>query len=325
MPRVTEIAMITGESSPNRTGSRFGVHGTDLGILWDNGNGEILVAFGDSYGTGWAGSGPGPAHADWRYNVLAGSTTTDLTNGLALYPVVTRPDGTAGQILGRDTDLVREETVIPTSGIAAAGVNYLHYMSVRKWGPPGHWHTNYSGIAVSHDFGRTWSKPASAHWPNRRGKHPCQLGAFARQDDHVYLMGTQNGRFGPGCLARVDQHRVAEVADYRYWTGRDWVADPFAARPVLPGPVGELSLQHNTFLDAWLATYLDEHRAAIVLRSAPALAGPWGEPVVLVSGADYPGLYGAYLHPWAANGPDIYFTLSQWGPYNVRLMRATIA
>ena len=72
---------------------------------------------------------------------------------------------------------------------------------------------------MSHDFGRTWSKPASAHWPNRRGKHPFQLGAFARQDDHVYLdTGTPNGRFGAGCLARVDQHRVADVADYRYWT-----------------------------------------------------------------------------------------------------------
>jgi len=324
MHRVTEIGLITGEASANRTGTRFGVYGTDLGILWDNGQSEVLVAFGDSYGTGWAGSGPGPSDADWRCNVLTGSTTTDLTGGLALYPVVTRPDGTAAQILDRDTDVRREETVIPTSGIAAAGVNYLHYMSVRQWGPPGQWHTNYSGIAVSHDFGRTWSKPASARWPNRRDRHPFQLGAFARQDDHVYLMGTPNGRFGSGCLARVDQRRVAEVAEYQYWTGRDWVADPFAARPVLPGPVGELSLQYNTFHRRWLATHLDEHRAAIVLRSAPELTGPWREPVVLVSGRDYPGLYGGYLHPWAVDGPDIYFTLSQWDRYNVLLMRATL-
>jgi hypothetical protein len=74
----------------------------------------------------------------------------------------------------------------------------------------------------------------------------------------------------------------------------------------------------------WLATHLDEHRAAIVLRSAPELTGPWREPVVLVSGRDYPGLYGGYLHPWAVDGPDIYFTLSQWNRYNVLLMRATL-
>src|ERR1700753_1810863 len=89
--RVNEVAAVTGEGSANRTGSGFGVYGTDLGILWDNGNGEILAAFGDTYGAGWVPPGAGPDHADWRCNVLAGSTTTDLAGGLALYPVAARP------------------------------------------------------------------------------------------------------------------------------------------------------------------------------------------------------------------------------------------
>jgi hypothetical protein len=329
--QVHEIAPVTGERSPNRTGTGFGVYGTDLGIMWDNGNGEVLVAFGDSYGEGWAGSGPGPSDADWRANVLAASTAKDLDDGLPLYPVIRRPDGSAGQILPRDTDIDREETIIPTSGIAAAGVNYLHYMSVRQWGPPGRWRTNYSGVAVSHDFGRTWAKPAAARWRNRRRglvgrrEHPFQLGAFASHGDHVYLMGTPNGRFGVGSLARVDAHRVSEVDEYGYWTGRGWATgDPFAATPVLDGPVGELSLQYNTFHGAWLASYLDEVRAAIVLRSAPELTGPWSEPAVLVSSRDHPGLYGGFLHPWAADGPDVYFLLSLWNSYNVRLMKATV-
>ena len=62
MPRivqVNEVAAVTGEGSANRTGSRFGVYGTDLGILWDNGQGEILVVFGDSYGVGWSSPAPG--------------------------------------------------------------------------------------------------------------------------------------------------------------------------------------------------------------------------------------------------------------------------
>lgn len=333
--RVDEIALVTGERSPNRTGSRFGVHGTDLGILWDNGNNEILAAFGDSYGAGWAGSGPGPDDADWRWNVLAGSTTTDLSGGLPLYPVVTRPDGTAAQFLPRAADVDHEVTVIPTTGIAASGVNYVHYMSVRAWGPPGRWRTNHGGIAVSHDLGRTWARPAHARWPNRERRtglfsapreHPFQLGAFATAGADVYLMGTPNGRFGAGCLARVDRHRVSEVAEYEYWTGRDWVTgDPFAAKPVLAGPVGELSLLRHTDRNRWFATYLHEGRAAIVLRSAPELTGPWSAPVELVSGKDYPGLYGGFLHPWAAAGPDVYFTLSLWNSYNVRLMRATLA
>ena len=29
-------------------------------------------------------------------------------------------------------------------------------------------------------------------------------------------------------------------------------------------------------------------------------------------------------HPWASDGEVIYFNMSQWGPYNVRLMRARL-
>jgi hypothetical protein len=331
---VERVAGVTGEDSPNRTGSRFGVYGTDLGILWDNGNGEILVAFGDTYGEAWGGDGAGPDHADWRRNVLATSITTDLTTGLALDPLVTRADGTLAEILRGDTDIDHEATVIPTSGIAVDGVDYLHYMSVRRWGAPGHWETNYGGIAVSHDHGRTWTKPASARWPNTRRRagllgrpreHPFQLGAFARHADHVYLFGTPHGRFGSASLARTDSDHVTDAAGYRYWTGQDWVAgDPFAARPVLRGPVGELSVLHHVYWDRWLALHLDEGRAAIVLRTATELTGPWSEPVPVVSGRDHPALYGGYLHPWAVHGPDIYFTMSRWGPYNVALMRATL-
>jgi hypothetical protein len=332
--RVTQVgavALVTGEDSPNRTGSRFGVYGTDLGILWDNGHGEILVAFGDSYGAAWTAPGAGPDHADWRYNVLAASTATDLTGGLPLYPVVTRADGTADQFLPPDPDTDHEVTVIPTSGIAVDGVNYVHYMSVRRWGTPGNWVTNHGGIAVSHDHGRTWRKPATARWSNRtkgirRRAHPFQMGAFARHGDHVYLLGTPHGRFGSASLARVDPGHVSDVDNYEYWTGKHWASgDPFAATPVLPGPVGELSVQHNTFHDAWLAVHLDEGRAAIVLRHAPELTGPWSEPIPFVFGTDHPGLYGGYLHPWFLDGPDVYFTMSRWDPYHVLLMRATLS
>lgn len=311
---VAEIAAVTGE--------RYGVYGTDLGILWDNGAGETLIAFGDTYGQGWEPPGTGPDHADWRCNVLGASTTRDLDRGLDWSPVVVRPDGTAAEFLHRDR--ARLVTVIPTAGIAVGGVNYVHYMSVRRWGAPGHWTTSHAGIAVSGDHGRTWTQSREARWPNRRGRHPFQLGAFARDGEHVYLLGTPNGRFGPASLARVAADRVSDVEEYRYWTGRDWTADVAAVEPVFHGPVGELSVLYQRFLGRWLATYLDERLAEIVLRSATSLTGPWSEPVRLVSGRDYPGLYGGFLHPWAVTGSDVYFTMSQWGPYRVRLFRATL-
>ncbi|HEX3778768.1 MAG TPA: DUF4185 domain-containing protein [Pseudonocardiaceae bacterium] len=332
---LTPIAAVTGEGSVNKTGSRFGVYGTDLGIVWESGPGEVLVAFGDSYGREWGGNGAGPAHADWRSNFVVRSTSTNLDQGLLLEPLARRTDGTVAQAIARDADTDRENTVIPTSGITIDNRHYLHYMSVHSWGEPGHWQTNYGGVAVSEDGGMSWHKPESARWPGRRRQfgrfnrptaHPFQLGAFARADSYVYLFGTPAGRFGSASLARVEPEQILDATRYRYWTGSDFAADdPFDAVPVLPGPVGELSVRYNPFLSCWLAMHLDERRAAIVLRSAPSLAGPWSAGAVVVDGAQYPGLYGGYLHPWTTADPAIYFTLSQWGPYNVSLMRAVVA
>ncbi|MGH3439849.1 MAG: DUF4185 domain-containing protein, partial [Sciscionella sp.] len=39
---------------------------------------------------------------------------------------------------------------------------------------------------------------------------------------------------------------------------------------------------------------------------------------------DYPALYGGYLHPAGAGEAALYFLLSQWGPYNVMLLRAEL-
>jgi hypothetical protein len=316
-----EVAPVTGAMT-----RRFGIHATDLGILWDNGQGRLLVAFGDTYGVGWGGNGAGPPKgSDWRCNVLASSSNRDLGTGLRLDSVVARADGTAAQILERDRQS-DENTVIPNSGIAVGGYNYLHYMSVRKWGPAGTWDTNYAGIAVSTDGGDTWTKPPSARWPNsHKGDHPFQICAFAADQRHVYLMGTTNGRFGPAYLGRCGRYDVLSPPSYQYWAAGEWVKDPFEATPVIPGPVGELSVEYNNLFGQWIALHLDEDRAAIVLKWADEITGPWSEGQVVVDAKHYPAPYGGYIHPWANDGKDLYFTLSQWGPYNVTLMCTELA
>lgn len=327
-----KLAKITGADSCNATASRFDITATDLGILWDDGCGGVLAAFGDTYGEGWGGHGAGPDSADWRYNVLAHSTDTDLDSGLRFDWVVEREDGSAGQILGADNSGIVEHTVIPTAGIAVNGRNFLHYMSVRRWGTPGRWRTNYGGLAYSDDGGHTWTKSATAVWPNRRtgrwlprGGHPFQMVGFAGVlDGRVHLLGTPNGRFGAGHLARVRADDLLEPAAYEYWTRTGWAGDPFAAEPVLSAPVAELSVQYNSCFDQWFVLHLDEHRAAIVLRTAPELTGPWTNGEVVVSGRDYPALYGGFQHPWAADRTSIYFTMSQWDPYNVFFFRADL-
>lgn len=330
------VARITGEGSVNRTASRCGITATDLGIVWRDGQDGVFLAFGDTYGSGWGGYGAGPATADWRYNALAHSTTTDLEGGLCFDWVLQRADGCAAQVLPGDAE-VTEVTVLPTSGIAVDGVQVLHYVSVRRWGVPGVWHTNYAGLAHSTDSGCTWTKSPTAVWPNEQqpvfsrfrrrnpGGHPLQMAGFAGvRDGWLYVLGTPNGRYGAAHLAAVEVDELFDATAYRYWTGTEWSADPYRAEAVFPAPVGELSVGFHDYLGMWLATHLDERRAAIVVRGAPELTGPWSTGEVLVSGLDEPGLYGGFQHPWPQDRPALYFTLTRWGAYNVELFRADL-
>ncbi|WP_298175808.1 DUF4185 domain-containing protein [Saccharomonospora sp.] len=318
----TWIGPVTGAGSPSRTDERFGIHATDLGVTWDGADGRVYVAFGDTYGEGWGGSGPGPADADWRRNTLAYSSDRELSTGLRLDGVVARPDGTARQALPSGAG--SEVTVIPNSGVAVNGKQYLHYMSVRRWGRPGVWRTNYAGIAVSDDGGYTWDKPRYARWSNWWGRDRFQLGAFASTGGRVYLLGTTNGRYGEAYLARAELAELPETRAFEYWTGTGWSRHQGAAAAVLDGPVGEMSVGFHTVLGRWLLMHLDETRRGIVLRSAEHLTGPWTPGEVVVSGDEYPAVYGGFLHPWSLDGPDLYYLVSQWGPYNVYLARTRL-
>ncbi|GAA1197832.1 DUF4185 domain-containing protein [Prauserella alba] len=329
-PGKTErIAKVTGADSANHTAERFAFAATDLGVLWDAGGGRVFALFGDTFGEGWGGHGAGPGSADWRSNVLAWSAARDLSGGLPLDGVVARADGGAAQVIpsGR-----REVTVVPNGAITVDGVHYAHYMSVREWGEPGHWRTNHAGVAVSRDDGRTWHRPRTARWRNRDGHSRFQLGAFARDGEHVLLFGTTNGRHDVPYLARTRPSDLLRVRAYEYWDGSGWRGDEDAAAPLFDGSVGEMSVGYHRGCDRWLMLHLDEPRRGIVARTAPAPTGPWTGGDLVVSGDEHPAVYGGFLHPWSldgtladASGPsggfDVHYLVSQWGPYNVFLTR----
>ncbi|TDT30914.1 DUF4185 domain-containing protein [Naumannella halotolerans] len=323
------ISRVTGPGSLSDTPGRFDIHGTDLGFIWDAGPGadgrpRCLVMFGDTYGQGWGPAGAGPSSANWRKNVLLSSTDTDFTDGLQFDAAVTRNGQRSASQLISSLPKPVEHTVIPNSGITVHGVHYVHWMSVLSWLGPGRWRTSHAGLAVSVDDGLTWHKRRPLWW-NPSGRNRFQIGCFAADADWVYLFGTTNGRYGPAYLSRV---RPAEITSgpYTYFDGQGWVGSRRRARPVLSGNVGELSVMpHERY--GWLAMHLDETRGEILLRQAPAVTGPWTEGVPVATFAQYPGLYGGFIHPWTvgADDPAIYWTMSRWGDYDVFWMRTELS
>ncbi|MGH4016672.1 MAG: DUF4185 domain-containing protein [Pseudonocardiaceae bacterium] len=316
VPQATRVALLTGAGSINETDVRYQVSGTDLGIMWNDKRGQVLLAFGDTFGTGWTGSDPvsgSPTELDWRSNTLARSSDHDPSDGLSFYDFITDYPGHAKELVPSLKQDHVEMTTIPTGGVNISGRNYMAYMSVRHYGPgAGQWTTNYSAIAYSDDDGQTWVQaPGTRRLNTPDFDDHFQMIAYAQQDRFVYAFGTSNGRFGSAYLARVPEQKLLDQAAYEYWSDSGWKrGDSVIAAPIVPGPVGELSICFNETLHRWMMMYLDESRAAIVVRLAPQPAGPWSPPITVATAEKYPTLYGGFFHP-ASNSTEIYFTMTQ--------------
>ncbi|WP_018180093.1 DUF4185 domain-containing protein [Jongsikchunia kroppenstedtii] len=332
---LTDVARVTGQGSTSRTDKRWQVNGTDLGIMWETGPGQVAIAFGDSVGKGFRP--PGGIGGDYRSNVLGFSTNRDLAKGIRIDTMVQDSRCHAAQAISSRKVQNWEVTTIPTSGFALGKRQFMSYMSVRHWGSPGTWQTNYGGLAYSDDGGSIWTKDPYLRWDNIFGTSNFQVSAMVPQGDYVYLFGTPNGRLGSTALARVPKTQVLNKTAYQYWSNGRWVPVPctalcipdsplnttYNATPVFGGPTGELSMRYDAGRRLWQATYLDPAINAIVLRESATPQGLWTRPVTLVPGNRYPGLYGGFMHPWSS-AHELYFTMTQWQYYNVELMRVRL-
>ncbi|MGH3813029.1 MAG: DUF4185 domain-containing protein [Pseudonocardiaceae bacterium] len=326
--QASPVAVITGAESINETEARYKIKGTDLGIMWTDERGQILAAFGDTFGAGWGGTSSGfgdPVTIDWRSNTLARSSDRNPADGMSFNNFVTDRPGHAKELLPSLKENGVEMTKIPTGGINVGGRDYMAYMSVRKFTTPGRWITNYSAVAYSDNGGQTWKDVPSTHRKNTPAlDEKFQMIAYARGDGFVYAFGTPNGRFGAAYVARVPERRLLDNSAYEYWTGTGWQPDASAnAAPILAGPVGELSVRYDETLKSWQMMTMDEPREAIVVRLAPHPTGPWGEPITVATSKEYPHLYGGFLNP-DSKGRDIYFTMTQYDRYNVSMMHARL-
>ncbi|MEV4310678.1 DUF4185 domain-containing protein [Actinocrispum sp. NPDC049592] len=319
---VTEIARLTaGKGALNPTDTRWGVFGADLGHTFLH-RGKIAMVFGDTLGGPAADDFWSVPHEDWRSNTMGWITPPySPARGLVLSSMVTDKPGHAKELLASKKVDNDEQTVIPTFGASVNDTMYLHYMSVKHWGQPGHWDLNHSGLAYSDDQGQTWTKDPGLMWP--ADSNFGQV-AIVESFGHQYFFGIPGGRYGGVQLARVRSYRFSDFSAYEYWNGTRWTPSRADAATIVPPNVGELSVRWNSYYRRWVMMYLDDPNGLILLRTASQLTGPWSEPQVVTTSKTYPSLYAPYILPLWNDGPDIYFTMSVFSTYGVFLLKTRL-
>lgn len=321
LPGTTKaVFQATGMASPNNTHT-YNVLGTDLGIMWDNGHGEMLTAFGDTAGIGFPNLLAGSTWA-WRSNILVRSHTRDPSHGIYFDSVVRDIFGQARDLVPSPKIPFLEISRIPTAGISVGGTQYMSMMSVKTWDDVGQWTTNFSGLVASGDNGETWADLTHTRRPNEGGNANFQMNAFLKDGGYVYVYGTPSGRNHPARVARVREHAITDLAAYEYWDGRTWrLNDVNAAVPIMHG-VGELSVMYNEYLGQFVSLTTDPWNS-VVLRTAPAPTGPWSAPRVLIDTRELPTAYAPSIFPYQT-GRDLYFLVTVHSQYNVILMRTRL-
>jgi hypothetical protein len=318
--RSRAIFQVTGMASPNAT-ENYNVLGTDLGIMWDNGRGEMLTAFGDTAGVGLPNLLAGSFWA-WRSNILVRSHTQDPSDGIYF-------DSAVRDVFGQARDLIPSPKIpfieisrIPTAGISVNGVQYMSLMSVKSWDDVGQWTTNFSGLAASADNGETWADLDFTRRPDEGGNANFQMNAFVKSGGWVYEYGTPSGRNHFAYVARVRENDIQNLAEYEYWDGGAWRKnDVNAARPITGG-VGEMSVMWNDYLGQFVMLTTDPWNS-VVMRRASSPEGPWSPPEVLIDTRELPTAYAPSIFPYQT-GRDLYFLTTVHSQYNVVLMRTTL-
>ena len=313
------IGQQTGPASVNFT-QAVDVCGTDYGIMFDWLD-RTYVAYGETQACSAAGAGP-------KSQTMAYTSDRRPADGLTLDGWITDRNGRAKELFP-ETEAGGFAS-IPTGAIATGENAYLFYMRVMGWAAqPGQWYCDRASIASAHasDQAAWTDHSATIAW----GRGAFNQLAVLREGSTLYIYGVPCGRFGSIKLMKVNDASVLDKSAYRYFAGFEgdrprWSVAESAAVTVAGGPAGELSVRYNAYLGRYIMTYLDTRKEAIVMRESPLPWGSWSAPTVVARNAQFPQLYAPFMKPgFDENGGEtIYYTMSQFGPYNVFWMRTTL-
>lgn len=300
---------------------RFGIGGTDLGVLEVAPDGRLVAVFGDTFERAGVG-GPG-----WRSPVVLFADPATATKGgiewtgslgrrrwfgRKEYAEQALPYHHDSIIYGR-----RVTTVLPTDVITIGREMFLHVMVCEGIG-----NVHWTELHRSVDNGETWEHTGT-HWPGDLHGGLFQMLTWGLGDDGwVYAFSTGFRRDQGLLLHRVPADRIADPGAWEGWGFRDgrwaWGNPPTIA---LTGAYGELCLR--PIGGRWLLSLFDAGNYRIdVLNLDVPTANLYEAPrATAVHGTAWGDedhgsgrvaqLYGGYIVP-GSTLDDLHLVVSQW-------------
>lgn len=338
------------EPTINKTESRFGVAGTDLGSSFEH-EGKVYFLFGDTNGRSQ------PKGED-----SIAFTTDRVLEGCLNLQFVTDGTGNFSPLTVQGISLGLWE--VPTGGFSAHGAMYVFFMTDR----PRPDALGRSVLARSDDGGHTFS----AVYEASRSKFIEASGRFVTNAElpglpqsegtGILIWGAGQYRRSDPYLAFVPIEQVEDRTAWKFFAGIEagqprWSSNEAEAASLYNQPcVGEFSVDQNKVTKQWMMLYNCNNPRGINLRIAAQPWGIWSDSQVLFnprvedgycyfihmtwtqrqcdnvndSGRENSsgGEYAPSIIPRFGSGDStqttLYFLMSTWNPYNVVLMKSVL-
>jgi hypothetical protein len=184
------------------------------------------------------------------------------------------------------------------------------------------------GFQVQDDWLAEVANPdaSPAQWRITQTQVPCTEvlekgalifgGAALREGEYVYVFGGDSrpkaekaGAPNGLVLARVPEKQLADFAQWRFLANGVWQEDYKKLTPVFPDVGSEFSVSWLPGQKQYAAVYSEGIWGKILVRLAPGLTGPWGNPIQVFRcpEMDWPTkafCYAAKAHPELVTAPD---------------------
>jgi Domain of unknown function (DUF4185) len=324
-PPAAQVVSVQEVGTVSQSPLIVGRDGGESGLLW----GLSVWLFGDT-----VSSVPDANGQTWHNNSFASSSHLNAEGGIALTertdgagaPVyfLAPTDDEAAFIAAHQGSPCQEQ---PCGARYAAWPGAPLFDATRNralvpyglvWAAPGDF--NFYGVgqsfAVWTDFTGLPQRPVVSPGSS----HPTLLfsqdepgfgGAAAVDGDELFAFApVQDGLTFHWLLGKVALESVLDRTAWTFWDGAAWTTALSSAQPVLDAS-SILTVQFNAYLGQWMAIYSGVFSNDVLLRTAPALTGPWSDELRLFT-ADRKGQggtsYDAAAHAeYAENGGQVLY------------------